>query len=368
MTDDLKEAARQEHDLRARIETIIESMADGLVAVDAGGRILAFNRQLELLTGAASEDAEGRPVEEVLTLRDPQGAEVSLQLTSEEVSLGGIFLLPPRGDPVPVAVTTALLRAEDGRVSGGVAVVRDMTRDHELEKMKSEFLSNISHELRTPLTPIKGYAQILARPDVPRERAEQFAKGITESTTRLERIVELLVDFAAMEAGRLSPRPKSVDLTEMLSRLADEWSERASGHDVVLNVDAGLPEVMGDERLLRRSLDEVLDNAVKFSPEGGKILIEAHGASGGNGVVEVVVADEGIGIAPDDLPKIFTDFHQLDGSATRTYGGLGLGLSFVHRIVEAHDGRVRVESEPDRGTRLTISIPATAGRPPREED
>jgi signal transduction histidine kinase len=128
---------------------------------------------------------------------------------------------------------------------------------------------------------------------------------------------------------------------------------------------------MGDERLLRRSLEEILDNAVKFSPQGGTITLEVRGAVRGNGqerrnrtrAVEVTVADEGIGIAPEDLSQIFSDFHQLDGSETRTFGGLGLGLAFVRRIVEAHDGTVTVDSEPEHGTRLTVSIPAATSRP-----
>lgn len=236
--------------------------------------------------------------------------------------------------------------------------------------MKSEFLSNISHELRTPLTPIKGYAEILTRKDMPPDKTRQFSKGILESTERLERIVELLVDFAALEAGRMSPRTASVDIAEMVEKLAHEWEERTPRHTVVAAVGAKLPKVIGDERLLRRSLEEILDNAVKFSPQGGTITLEVRGAVRGNGherrhrtrSVEVTVADEGIGIAPGDVSKIFSDFQQLDGSETRTFGGLGLGLAFVRRIVEAHDGTVTVESELEHGTRLTVSIPAASSR------
>ncbi len=147
-----------------------------------------------------------------------------------------------------------------------------------------------------------------------------------------------------------------------MQELADDARSRAKGHDIVVDVRSRLPRVLGDERLLRRSLEEVLDNALKFSPHGGTIRLEAKGAASSNGrkerSVQITVSDEGIGIAPEDLPKIFSDFQQLDGSATRTYGGLGLGLAFVQRIVEAHEGSIDVASEPDKGTRLTISIPA----------
>lgn len=368
MTNDLRRAAREEHDLRARIETIIESMADGLVAVNADGTILAFNREAEQLTGMAADDARGRPVQEVLDARDPHGNAVSLPIFElVEGSVGGVFLHREDGDPVPVAVTSAALRDEEGEIAGGVAVVRDMTREREVERMKSEFLSNISHELRTPLTPIKGYAEILGRKDVPPAKIRQFTQGILDSTTRLERIVELLVDFSALEAGRLSPKTTPVDLAAMLTRLAEEWKRRTPRHKIVMDLKARLPKVIGDERLLRRSLEEVMDNAIKFSPRGGTIRLEAKGVSKQNGgagrrAVAVTISDQGIGIPPEDLQKIFSDFHQLDGSETRSYGGLGLGLTFVHRIVEAHDGSVSVTSEPDQGTSFTISIPAVRSR------
>jgi two-component system sensor histidine kinase VicK len=364
MTNDLRGAARQEHELRSRIETIMQSMADGLVAVDASRKILAFNREAENLTGVAAGQAMGRSVDDVLRMKDAQGQTV--QLPIQDLAAGtvdGIFLEPEGERPIPVTVVSAPLTDEQGGAVGGVLVMRDMTREREVERMKTEFLSNISHELRTPLTPIKGYAEILGRKDVPPHKAEKFVQGILESTARLERIVELLVDFSAMEAGRLEPHSKSIDLTAMGNSLAKEWAARTDRHEVVADIVSEPQMVVGDERLLRRSIEEVLDNAVKFSPYGGTVTLEVKPAAGnGRGdLVEVSVTDEGIGIPPEDLSRIFWDFQQLDGSETRAYGGLGLGLAFVQRIVEAHDGSVRVESRPTEGTRLTIAIPA-AGR------
>lgn len=362
-TADLREAVRSEGDLRARIETIVESMADGLVAVDAEGKILAFNPEAEQLTGVPASVAVGAPVEEILDARDVQGAPAPVPIFDlSEGSVGGIFLVRRSGAPVPVAVTCAVLRGPGDKIAGGVTVIRDVSREHDLERLKSEFLSNISHELRTPLTPIKGYADLLARAGAGSEKAAHFVEGILHSTERLERVVELLVDFSALEAGRLAPQSGSVDVGALLEQLAQSWRERAGRHDIVLEVGGELPPVSGDERLLRRSFNEILDNAVKFSPSGGRIEVVAHIRDGGDErVVEVCIADEGIGISSDDIPRIFSDFRQVDGSDTRAYGGLGLGLAFVSRIVEAHGGEIAVESEPERGTRFRISIPA---RPP----
>lgn len=378
MTKDLRSAAREEQQLRSRIETIIQSMADGLVATDGDHKVLAFNREAELLTGMKARHAIGKPVETVLRACDANGERVPLPIFDLATgSVDNIFLEKRNGQRTPVAVVSAVLTAEEGDVAGGVAVLRDMSREREVERMKSEFLANISHELRTPLTPIKGYAEILGRKEVPPDKVKKFVGGILEGTARLERIIQLLVDFSAMEAGRLAPRSKPIDIGEMVERLAHSWEAKTPKHMVVAEVSEGLPHVSGDERLLKRSLEEVLDNAVKFSPQGGTIRLEARGAGAAKGerrqsFVEVTVSDEGIGIPPEDLPKIFSDFHQLDGSETRSYGGLGLGLAFVQRIVEAHNGSVSVESVLEEGTRLTISVPAAmrsrkpSGSPPED--
>jgi two-component system sensor histidine kinase VicK len=360
MTNDLRDAAVEEHQLRARIETIIQSMADGLVAIDGGKNVLAFNRQAENMTGRVADDVMGESIEGVLKAKDGQGNPVHLPVFDLEAgSIDGIFLENADGRPVPVTMVSAPLTAESGDAVGGVLVIRDMSREREVERMKTEFLSNISHELRTPLTPIKGYAEILGRKDIPEHKTEKFVAGILESTTRLERIVQLLVDFSAMEAGRLEPRSTSIDISSLVADLAGEWAKRSERHVVVADVQKEVPSVLGDERLLRRSLEEVLDNAVKFSPYGGTVKMEVRSTNGGGRAgVLVTVSDEGIGIPPEDIDKVFSDFHQLDGSETRAFGGLGLGLAFVQRIIEAHDGKIWLESRPDEGTQVKIDIPA----------
>ena len=364
LTEDLRLSAREEQQLRTRIETIIESMADGLVAVDSNRNVLAFNLEAQHLTGRSLDEALGHPLEEVVSVRSGKGDQLRLPVYDLGAgSTTGVFIQRTGGmDPIPVSVTSAVLHDEYGEVAGAVAVIRDMTREREIERMKSEFLSNISHELRTPLTPIKGYAEILTRKEVPPDKIKRFTQGILDSTSRLERIVELLVDFSAMEAGRLAPKSTPVDLAEIVRQLGEKLEERSTRHEVVVDIKSRVPKVVGDERLLKRSLEEVLDNAVKFSPHGGTITLEVRGVTSDNGQgkrksVAVTVADEGIGIEPENLERIFSDFQQLDGSETRAYGGLGLGLAFVQRIVEAHEGQVDVDSKPDEGTRFTITLP-----------
>jgi signal transduction histidine kinase len=230
--------------------------------------------------------------------------------------------------------------------------------------MKTELLSNISHELRTPLTPIKGYAEMLRLRDIPRPQAERFLERILESTDRLERVIDMLVSFAAIEAGCLSLRVEPVDLRALLANVAERWTRRADdGQPITKWVGRNLPDVVLDRRLVERALDELVDNALKYSPGGGAVALEAHLSSNGHGAgVEITVCDHGVGIPKDQLAAVFADFSQLDGSSTRQFGGLGLGLAFVQRIVRAHDGTLRCTSAPGEGSTFSISLPVVPGQ------
>lgn len=370
LTGELRDAAEQEFRLRSRLETILQSMDDGVVAVGAEGEVITLNREAERILGIGSERAAGRRIDQVLKVEQADGGRLDLPIYAlKRGSARGVVTSARRnGRDTPVAITSAPIEDEAGSVIGAVGVVRDLTREIEVEKMKTEFLSNISHELRTPLTPIKGYTDLLRRKQVPRAKAVVFLDSIGESVRRLERIVDMLVDFAAMEAGRLVPRKVPVDLDKATAALIEAWHRAAPGRRFERRGFARLPMMNVDQRLIPRALDELIDNAVKFDPEGGKITVAVESdRADGAGTVQISVVDRGIGIPADQLPSIFSDFVQVDASETRRFGGLGLGLAYVRRIVEAHDGRLEVESTPGRGSRFTIVLPASAalrrGRP-----
>ncbi|MEA2593370.1 MAG: hypothetical protein QOD62_3201 [Actinomycetota bacterium] len=357
---DLREATLQEIRLRGELETILQSMTDGLIAVDRTGRIVTINREAERITGVTADWARDRKVERVLAVVDSSGEHVELPVYRMAGGSAAGFIA---GNPtaaaqgIPVAVTSAPITDDDGTVAGAVAVVRDLTSELEVETMKTEFLSNISHELRTPLTPIKGYADLLRRKVVPRAKAISFLNVIVASTERMERIVDMLVDFSAMQAGRLMVRTGPFNLDRATADLVTKWEESAPKHFFERTGFESLPSVAGDPRLLPRAIDELIDNAVKFSPDGGPIAIHGEIDAERPNRVRVSVTDHGIGITAEQMSQIFQDFVQVDASETRAFGGLGLGLGYVRRIIEAHDGELQVESSPGEGSRFSLFIP-----------
>ncbi len=359
LTQDLKDTAEEQMGLRRQLETILQSMTDGMVAVDNHGVVVAFNREAERILEVKQSEAVGRPVSEILQLQDPSGGPLSPSIYDlKKGAVSGKVAGVSRSN-LPVVVTSAPIEDENSEVLGAVAVVRDLTREVEIEKMKTEFLANISHELRTPITPIKGYADILRRKEIPRSQAQTFLDGILASAERLERIVEMLVDFSAMEAGRLSPNKVSIDFDQITSELVDKWAQTSPKHQFERSGFEALPSIRADRRMVPLAISELMDNAVKFSPNGGKVALSAshskNGRSGGS--IAISVADEGIGIGEDQLLRIGQNFVQADGSETRAYGGLGLGLAYVRRIVEGHGGRLEVRSEPSRGSVFTLIFP-----------
>jgi PAS domain S-box-containing protein len=353
----LQAAAEDEARLRNRLEAVVAGMTDALVAVDSYGRITDFNRAAEALTGVGAEAARGAPAEQVVRVVGEDGRPVDRSLfaaTGQPVTMTG-RVGGPDGQ-VPVALSTGALRGPAGELVGTVVVFRDLRREQEIEQMKTEFLSRVGHELRTPLTGIMGYADILLRRDVPTDRARAWYDEILQSARRLLRIVEMLEFFASTGAGRTVLRPEPVDVAALVSGITSSWTARLPPN-LSLGRRIARDEVLvaADRRWLSLAIDELLDNAVKFSPEGGRIAVRVTRAGD---QVEISVADQGMGMTPEQYEVVFRDFVQGDTSDTRRFGGLGLGLAVVRRVVEGLGGTIRGRSTLGRGTLFVISLPA----------
>ncbi len=227
----------------------------------------------------------------------------------------------------------------------------------ELDRLKSEFIGNVSHELRTPLLHVKGYVSLLADETLGPVTEEQ-RKGLdtaSKAITRLERLVEDIVDFGGAELGNIAPKPADLRLSvEIAEGLLQKILGRTSvtiRHDI----PADLPLVMADTAAVARALRHLIDNAIKFSPEGGVVTLRAR-LLPADGRVRVAVVDQGIGIPPEQQDKIFREFYQVDGSTTRRFGGAGIGLALVKSIIEGHGSQIEVQSEQGRGSEFNLDL------------
>jgi PAS domain S-box-containing protein len=360
LAGELRQTADEEALVRTRLEAVVGGMGEALLAVDSSGHVTTFNGAAESLFGVTAAEALGRSVDDLAAVTTEDGADLSERLANptSQTWHESAVVFRADGSEVPVALSAGGLPGQaDGNVTGGVYVFRDMRREREAERTKSEFLSNISHELRTPLVPIKGYALMLRGGKIGKSEARTALNEIAESADRLDQLVGRLLEVAG--AGRSDVHHEPVDVEPMLRAVVSRWKGRVdAGHPIARRVGRRLPRIVGDRRLLERSLDELVDNAIKYSPGGGRVLVSAALCDNGAGAaIELAVDDRGIGIPEDRLEAIFDDFSQADSSATRAFGGLGLGLGFVSRTVFAHNGELRCESEPGKGSRFSMVLP-----------
>jgi len=237
-----------------------------------------------------------------------------------------------------------------------------LRRLSELNQMKANFVANISHELRTPLTHVKGYLELLVTESLGAISKEQrHALLVTQrSTGKLESIIEDLIMFSLASRGEMSMKLASVDIRRLVSLVVKSSLPKAEdrGVQVLAAVPDGIPPVQADSEKLGWVIGQLLDNAIKFTPSGGNVVVTLR--EEGNNLVQVSVTDTGIGIPADRLQEIFEPFHQLDGSSTRHYGGTGLGLSLVRQIIESHGSMLDVQSMEGKGS--TFKFPLLAVR------
>jgi signal transduction histidine kinase len=233
-----------------------------------------------------------------------------------------------------------------------------LERLSELSQLKANFVSNISHELRTPLTHIKGYVELLVTESLgPITEEQRHALQVSQqSTGRLEALIEDLILFSLASRGELSIQHETVDLRRLVNLAIKAYTSKADERGVSLNViiDEDVPLVQSDPQKIAWVLNQLIDNGIKFTPAGGRVVITVKRE--GENLVIISVTDTGIGIPSNQLDDIFEPFHQLDGSSTRRYGGTGLGLSLVRQIIEAHGSMIEVQSIEGRGSTFKFPL------------
>jgi PAS domain S-box-containing protein len=342
---------------RERSGAILANIADGIVAVDRDGRILLWNAMAEQITGVPASEALGRLVPEVLQRElAAEGAD-----GSDERHVA----VRRDGEEVWLALSEAVMRDSAGSVAGRIFAFRDVSRERVVERMRSDFVSTVSHELRTPLTSIYGFAETLKRPDVDFSAAEQetFLRYIASESERLIRIVDDLLDVARLEAGTLDVALEPTEVGRVVREAVAEASERASGsRRFTIQVEPAGLAVRADREKFGQVLANLLENAVRYSPDGGTISVVARGR---RAAAEITVADEGVGIAEADRERVFTKFFRSERSGAER--GAGLGLFLVRGLVTAMGGRIWVESEEGLGSRFTFELPLADAEPAARE-
>ena len=347
---------------RHRSSAILRSMVEGVAVIDAGEKIVFSNRAFSEILSLDPAAIEGRPVIEVVRhsdllelIRRALAGEEGLQ---NDIALG---IVHPRNFAVTAAPVQALEAAAPaggaGKPAGAVVVLHDVSELRRLERVRQDFVANVSHEFKTPLTAIQGFAETLLGGALEDPRSNRrFLEIIREHAVRLARLTDDLLKLARIEAGKLDVQFSPVSVAELVERCAETTVLKASRKQIVLEIDvpAELPAVRGDAMLLREVLQNLLDNAIQYTPEGGRIRVTA---TAGEREVILTVVDTGIGIPLADQERIFERFYRVDAARSREAGGTGLGLSIAKHIVETHGGRLWVKSEVGHGSAFSFSIP-----------
>jgi PAS domain S-box-containing protein len=363
----LEEAEQAAGEARA----VFYAIADGVLLTDPFGRVTAMNRALEALSGWTEPEARGRPYDEVLPVTGEPGGAARLAGRPPRRALAGgapaaaaadqgvgVDLVTRWGRRVPVAISSAPILDQAGRVIGGVDVVRDVSREREVDEVKSALISTVSHELRTPLTLIHGFAELLALREMPQQRRRSAAEEILEASRRLARLIDDLLSVSRMESGRLVLDPRPLDLAGLVERTLSPFRAMATRHALRAKLPANLPVIWGDPDKVEQILTNLVGNAIKYSPAGGEVLVTVERDGDG---VRVSVRDQGIGMSPREMTQLFQKFYRVDRDEVRRAGGTGLGLYITKRLVEMHGGGIWVESWPQAGSVFTFTLPAEGG-------
>jgi signal transduction histidine kinase len=344
---------------RATLDSVMNSLVDGLILMDKRGRITFLNPRATDILGLPAHSVLGRTFEAMEDrIADHLGTpgrilpQLKAAVAEPQSTPSVEFSLTA---PAARTVQARFFSIEGNNGSLGI-LLRDITREKELDAMKSQLLSTVSHELRTPLASIKGFATTLLRDDVDwdDQSRREFLSIIDEESDRLTELISNLLDMSRVEAGALRVEVEPTDLRPLIEETANEFQMMTHNYQFVVKLSSPLPVVMADPRRARQVLRNLVENAVKYTPAGGPIVISAQAIPD---FVRMSVADQGIGIEAQLLENIFDRFYQVDSASTRKVGGSGLGLSISKAIVEAHGGRIWAESQPGVGSTFHFTLP-----------
>ena len=353
------EASRRD---REKLNGILRSVGDGLVVTDHQLKVLHMNAAAEELLQLPLEKALGQPLDRLVAAANLPGKLREL-LAGAQVSPIFDFELPGEDPKHPRVYQARASRLDSDRdATGVVLLIHDVTRERELERLKNAFLGMAAHELNTPLAAILGFSELLtsehAADQLTAQQREEYLLLIHTKGLELSRLIDDLLDISRVEAGQpLMLDYEAVRIDDIVREVLQPYQEKSPRHHFELHLTTAQTQITADPWRIRQVINNLISNAVKYSPQGGLIKVAVES---GDGHCRITVADEGIGMTSEQVEHIFDRFYRADSSNTAVQG-VGLGMSIVRHIIQAHQGEIKIESWPGRGTRVSVDLPQ---RPP----
>lgn len=341
---------------KEELEHIIESVYSGLMMVNKSARVMQMNSTCRSMFQITATDVLGKPYYEIID--NPRTKDIILRSIDQNEEVTEEVSVQFGEEEKIYQAQTALVKDNDGQTIGAVAIFNDITEIRNIERMKTAFVSTVSHELRTPLTSIKGFiSTLLADTEGYYDHTTQleFYQIIDQECDRLTRLISDLLNVSRIEAGRaLELNPQPLPLAPLVEKAVNVQRSYTKGHVLVTDVEDSLPVIMADSDKVDQILTNLTNNAIKYSPNGGTVTVKVR--KDGTGIV-CSISDHGMGIPVEHLPKVFERFHRVDNRDTRKVGGTGIGLYLVKHLVEAHGGKIWVESEVGKGSSFIFTLP-----------
>lgn len=346
------------------IRNILESINNGIITIDMSDRITQINKNATAMLGLPSADIIGVNYKDALAGELAKMIDkVKKRALKDGFTFETLFEYFPVEDlEMPLGINSSVLLDDKGNRAGIIIVFRNMLvlkeleRLRQLDEMKSEFVSNVSHELRSPLSVIKSYTEAILDQVGPGDYQTQreFLTVVNNETDRLAALINDLLDISRIESGKFEIELSPVALSDIIQIVLRDLEDRSSRHQIAVDVPSALPDLLADRDKVIQVFLNLLDNAIKFSPDGGRVFIKAVVKGK---MVKCDICDQGIGIARKDISHIFEKFYRVDNSDIYEIPGTGLGLSIVKHIIESHGGRIYVRSKMGKGSTFTMLLP-----------
>ncbi|KAA3652713.1 MAG: HAMP domain-containing protein [Calditrichaeota bacterium] len=343
---------------RNKTQAIVRNIVDGVIVTDNENNILVLNEVAEKLFGIVEKNVNETPITNHIHNKQLLQFIRSIHDNSEGSSTSELKLKnPDNWRDISIQARAARVIGENDKVIGVVTILRDVTREKEIDRMKTELVSMVAHELRSPLTSISGFSELLMDPTINREQSEEYAEIILKESNRLSELINKFLDISKIEAGKSQVNRAEFQIREVVDKVLDVNLHQAERKNIAISLKAtpNMQKVFADRSMIEQVMLNLFSNAIKYSPENSAVEVRIRELKS---EIVVEVEDTGYGISEDSLPRVFDKFYRAaENDAVRNESGTGLGLPLVKEIVEIHGGRVAVKSKLGKGSTFAFTLP-----------